>query len=105
MQDINLTQIKLKVNCTYKENEKVTRNFTSFHDEEMMKKPYLDTNLPKVGGHLSLVVNDCNDFKLRIDKHSEKVSIEKAVKTNIQKLCDKGIFDNFNNTDELLNDF
>ena len=39
---------------------------------------------------------------MRIDKQSEDVLIERAVETTIQILSDNGLFDNYENTDEVL---
>ena len=39
------------------------------------------------------------------DKHSEEFLIEKAVKMTFQKLYDKGLFDNYDNANDVLKDF
>ena len=52
-----------------------------------------------------MLEKDQNEFKLHSDKHSEEVLIEQVVKTTIQILSDKGLFVNYDNTDELLKDY
>ena len=42
---------------------------------------------------------------MRKDKQSEEVLIEKAVGATIQKLCEKGLFDIYNNADEKKKDY
>ena len=47
-----------------------------------------------------------NEFKLQYDKQAVlDVLIQRAVKTTIQILYDKGLFDNFQNADKVLEDF
>ena len=45
-------------------------------------------------------------FKEQYNKQTvEEVLIQRAVKTTIQKLYDKGLFDNYANADKVLEDF
>ena len=49
---------------------------------------------------------DYNKFKLQYNKQSvEGILIKGAVKTTIQILYDKGLFDNYANADKILEDF
>ena len=60
----------------------------------------------KINGHLSKSEKDFNEFKLQYNKQSvEEILIQRAVKTTIQILYDKGLFDNFQNAEEVLKDF
>ena len=61
----------------------------------------------KINGHLSLLEKDYNEFKLQYNKQSvEDILIQRAVKTTIQILHDKGLFDNnFENAGKVLEDF
>ena len=60
----------------------------------------------KINGHLSKLEKDYNEFKLQYNKQSvEEVLIQRAVKTTIQILYDKGLFDNYANADKILEDF
>ena len=105
VQDINLNWLKLKVNDTCKTDEKLTRIFGPSRDDNVLNKAYLDKNLFKIEGHLSLIEKDYNQFKLQSDKQSvEEVLIERAVKTTIQILYDDGLFDNVDNANEVLKD-
>ena len=49
---------------------------------------------------------DYNEFKLQYDKQAVlDVLIQRAVKTTIQILYDKGLFDNYAIADKVLEDF
>ena len=52
VQDINLNQLKLNVNDTYKKDEKITTNFETSVDADVIIKAYLDTKLSKREGHV-----------------------------------------------------
>ena len=59
-----------------------------------------------MNSHLSFVEKDSNEVKLQYNKQSvEEVSIQRAVKTTTQIVCDKVLFDNFQNADKALEDF
>ena len=58
VQDINLNQLKIKVNDTYEKNEKITTVFESSNAHDVINKAHLDTKLPKLEGHLSLKQTD-----------------------------------------------
>ena len=98
--------MKLEVHDTYKKDEKITANFEAVNDEDVVNKSYLDENLLKLNGHLSKLEKDSNEFKLQYNKQSvEEILIQRAVKTTIQILYDKGLFDNYANADKVLEDF
>ena len=60
----------------------------------------------KIDSHLSKLEKDYNEFKLQYNKQSvEEILIQRAVKTTIQILYDKGLFDKFQNADKVLEDF
>ena len=60
----------------------------------------------KKDGHLSKLEKDYNEFKLQYNKQNvEEVLTQRAVKTTIQILYDKGLFDNYTNADKVLEDF
>ena len=72
----------------------------------MINKGYLDSKLLKIDGHLSKLEKDYNEFKLQYNKQSvEGILFQRAEKTTIQILYDKGLFDNFQNADKVLEDF
>ena len=103
---LNFNQLKLEVHDTYKKDEKITRNFEAVDDKDVINKVYLDEKLKKIDGHISYIEKDYNEFKLQYNKQSvEEVFIQSAVKTTIQILYDKGLFDNFQNADKVLIDF
>ena len=55
---------------------------------------------------MSYIEKDYNEFKLQYNKQTvEDILIQKAVKTTIQLLYDKGLFENFQNADKVLEDF
>ena len=106
LQDANISQLKLEVHDTYKKDEKLTTNFEPVDDLDVINKAYLDGKLLKINSHLSKLEKDFNEFKLQYNKQSiEEILIQRAVKTTIQILYDRGLFDNFQNADKVLEDF
>ena len=106
LQDLNINQLKLEVHDTYKKDEKITTNFEAIDDKDVINKAYLDEKLLKINGHLSKLEKDYNEFKLQYNKQTvEDILIQRAVKTTIQVLYEKGLFDNFQNSEEVFKDF
>ena len=106
LQDLNISQLKLEVHDTYKKDEKLTTNFESVDDSDVINKAYLDEKLVKINGHISKLEKDFNEFILQYNKQDvEDILIQRAVKTTIQILYDRGLFDNFQNAEEVLKDF
>ena len=106
LQDLNINRLKLEVHDTYKKDEKITTNFKPTDDTDVINKVYLDEKLSKINGHISYIEKDYNEFKLEHNKQSvEDILIQRAVKTTIQILYDKGLFDNYADADQVLEDF
>ena len=106
VQDINPNQLKLKVNDTYEEDEKMTTSFEPSNDEDVMNKAYFDEKLSKIERHISYIEKDLNDFELKSNKQSvEQILNQRAVKTTLQIFYDKGVLDNYDNADKVLKDF
>ena len=106
LQDLNISQLKLEVHHTYKKDEKLTTNFEPVDDSDVINKAHVDSKLLKIDGHLSKLDKDYNEFILQYDKQNvEDILIQRAVKTTIQILYDKGLFDNYANADKVLEDF
>ena len=106
LQDLNINQLKLEVHDTYKKDENLTTNFEAVDNEDVINKGYLDSKLLKIDGHLSKLEKDFNEFKLEYNKQNvEDILIQRTVKTTIQILYDKGLFDKFQNADKVLEDF
>ena len=106
LQDLNINQLKLEVHDAYEKDEKLTTNFEPVDNSDVINKGYLDENLLKIDRHLSNLEKDYNEFKLQYNKQSvEEILIQRAVKTTIQILYDRGLFDNFQNAEEVLKDF
>ena len=106
LQDANISQIKLEVYDTYKKDEKITTNFEPIDNSDVINKGYLDEKLLKINSHLSKLEKDFNEFKLQYSKQNvEEIVVQKAVKTTIQILYDKGLFDNYANAEKVLEDF
>ena len=106
LQDLNINNLKLEVHDTYKKDEKLSTNFEAVDDKDVINKGFLDEKMLKINGHLSKLEKDYNEFKKQYDKQSvEEILIQRAVKTTIQILYDKGLFDNFQNADKVLEDF
>ena len=106
LQDSNINQLKLEVHDTYKKDEKITTNFEPIDNSDVVNKGYLDGEIKKANGHIAYIEKDYNEFKLQYNKQNvEDILIQRAVKTTIQILYDKGLFDNFQNADKILEDF
>ena len=106
LQDANISQLKLVVYDSYKKDEKITTTFEPADDKNVINKAYPDSKLLKIDGHLSNLEKDYNEFKLQYNKQNvEEILVQRAVKTAIQKLYDKGLFDTFQNADKVLEDF
>ena len=106
LQDLNINQLKLEVHDSYKKDEKLTTNFEAVNNEDVINKGYLDDKLLKINSHLSKLEKDFNEFKLQYNKQTvEDILIQRAVKTTIQILYDKGLFDNYANADKVFEDF
>ena len=106
LQDSNISQLKLEVHDTYKKDEKITTNFEPVDNEDIINKGYLDEKLLNINGHLSRLEKDYIEFNLQYSKQNvEDILIQRAVKTTIQILYDKGLFDNYANADKVLEDF
>ena len=102
LQDLNINQLKLEVHDTYKKDEKTTTNFEANDNLDVINKCYLDEKLKKIDGHIAYIEKDYNEFKKQYNKQSvEENLIQRAVKTTIQILYDKGLFDNFQNADKV----
>ena len=85
VQDINLIQVELKVNGSFQKDGK-TANFDTSHDEDDIKKIYMEKKLSKTDGHLSLKEKNHQEFKLKNKQSVEEILAEKAVKTTLQAL-------------------
>ena len=106
LQDSNINELKLEVHDTYKKDEKITTNFEPVKNSDVINKGYLDKKLIKIDGHLSKLEKDYSEFKKQYDKQAvEDILVQRAVKTTIQILYDKGLFDNYDNADKVLEDF
>ena len=59
-----------------------------------------------INGHLSKLEKDYNEFRSQYNKQNvEDILIQRAVKTTIQILYDKGLFGIYANADKVLEDF
>ena len=106
LQDLKINNLKLEVHDTYKKDEKITTNFEPVDNKDVINKGYLNSNLLKIDGDLSKLEKNFNEFKLQYNKQNvEDILIQRAVKTTIQILYDKGLFDGFQNADKVLEDF
>ena len=106
LQDSNINQLKLEVHDSYKKDEKITTTSEPVDDSDVINNAYLDKKLLKINSHLSKLEKDYNEFEKQYNKQSvEEILIQRAVKTTIQIFYDKGLFDNFQNVDKVLEDF
>ena len=49
---------------------KLTTNFDAFNDEDNINKAYLDENLSRIDGQISLLEKNYNELKIFSDKQS-----------------------------------
>ena len=106
LQDANINQLKLEVQDTYKKDEKLTTNFEPIDNSDVVNKGYLDEELKKTNGYIAYLEKDYNECKKQYNKQSvEEFLVQRAVKTTIQILYDKGLFDNYANAGKVLEDF
>ena len=106
LQDLNINQLKLELHDTCKKDEKITTIFEPVNDEDVINKSFLDEKILKINGHIFKLEKDYNEFKSQYNKQSvEDILVQRAVKTTIQILYDKGLFDNYANADKVLEDF
>ena len=106
LQDFNINQLKLAVHDTYKKDEKMSTNFKPTDDSDVINKSYVDEKLEKINEHISYIDKGYNEFELQYNKQNlEYILTHRAMKTMIQILYDKGLFDNFQKADKVLEDF
>ena len=106
LQDLNINKLKLEVLDTYKKDEKLTTNFEPVDNKDVINKAYLNEKLIKTDGHIPKLEKDFNEFKLEYNKQNvEDILVQRAVKTTMQILYDKDLFDNYANADKVLEDF
>ena len=106
LQGLNIIQLKLERHDTYKKDEKLKTNFEPTDDSDVINKAHLDEKLWKINGHSSKLEEDYNEFQIQYNKQAvEEVLIQRAVKTTIQILYDKELFDAFPNADKVLKNF
>ena len=106
LQDLIIKQLKLEVHDTYKKDEKITTTFEAVDDKDVINKAYLDEISKKKDGHISYIEKDYNEFKLQYNKQNvQGFLIQRAMKTTIQILYDKVLFDIYANADKVLEDF
>ena len=106
LQDSKINQLKLEMYDTYEKDDKITTNFEAVDDSDVINKAYLEDKLKKIDGRIKYIEKDYNEFKKQYNKQSvEDILIQRAVKTTIQILYDKGFFDNYTNADKVLEDF
>ena len=103
---MNIIQLKLKVHDTHKKDQKITTNFEPVNDGGVFYKTYLDSKSLKIDGHTTILGKEYIEFKQQYNKQSVgDISFQRAVKTTIQILYDKGLFDNYANADKILEKF
>ena len=61
VQDNDLYQFKLKLNDSYKKDEKLTTRFKTVIHEDVINKGSLDKKLSKIEGQISYMEKDYND--------------------------------------------
>ena len=105
LQDININQLKLQIHDIFKKDEEISTDFENINKEDVINKAHLDAKGIK-NGQESIIDKVYNEYKLRNKKQSvDETLFQRAVKTTIQRLYDKGLFDNFPNADKVIKHF
>ena len=100
-QDLDINQLKLEVHDIFKKDEKIRTNFKPTDDQNVINKTHLDEKSKKLNGQLSKLEKNYNEIVLQYNKQSlEIILLQKAVKTTIQILYDKGLFGNYANAEK-----
>ena len=106
LQDLKINQLKLEVDDTYKKDEKLTTDFEPTDNSDITNKGYPDEKLLKINGHFSFLEKDYNEYKLQYNKQPvEESLIQRAVKTTIPILYDKGFSEKYAYAAEVMKDF
>ena len=72
----------------------------------MINKAFLDEILSQIEGHFSNKENEYNEIKSLCNKESvEEILVRRVLKTTIQILFHKWLFDNYDNSDEVSKEF
>ena len=89
-----------------KKHEKKTTDFEAVDDKDVINKNYLAKKLKKIDGHIAYIEKDYTEFKLHYNEQKvENILIQRAVKITKQILYDKGLSDNYDNANKVLEDF
>ena len=103
---MNIKQLKLEGHDTSKKDKKETTILNPPHDEVVTNKAYRDEKLLNVGGQLSLLGKDYNEFDLQYNKQSVHENLfQRAVKTTIHIFYEKCSVDNYAKADRVVRDF
>ena len=102
MQEINPSQLKLEVHDTYKRDEQMTTTLEASNPQVAINRTYWDEKFLRTDSHMSLLEKDYNKVKLLSNKQSiEEVLFQGGVKTTIQILWGKKLFDIFSNAEKV----
>ena len=102
---MNINQLKHEIHDTYEKDEKITTSFEPSNGEDVINKAFLDENLLEINGYLSLLEKIYNEYTLNYNKQPVEILVQRVVKTTVQILYDKGLFDAFANADKVLKNF
>ena len=100
--DMKFDQLKLDVYHTYKKDENFTTNFEAVNDEDVINKGFSDTKISKIEGQISYIGKSYHEFELH---NKEDLQFERAVRTTKEILYDKGLFDIYDNADQIIKDY
>ena len=105
LQGLKIIQLNFEEHDTCKEDGKIWTNFKAVK-EDALNNGYPGSKVPKLEGQASYFEKTYNEYILQYNKESvEEFLIRRAVKTTIQILFDKGLFDNYTNADKSSEDF
>ena len=95
MQGLSLNQLKLKINDTYKTDEKRATKVEAVNDEDVINKFYPDGNSSITNVQITYIETGYNEFQL----HNSKQSVDYTI------FYDKRLYDKYENADEVLKNY
>ena len=82
--------MKPEVRESYKKDERITTNFEAVNNDDVINKAHLGKKVSKMEGQKTYIEKDYNEFNLH---NKVDLLIDRAVRTTIHFLYDKGLFD------------
>ena len=108
MQVKNPNHLKLKISDTFDKKEKEPTKIEAYNDDVVIIKAYWITNLTEENGYIMFKEKNFIEYKLcghNEAKQSGEILIERAVQTTIKLPFVRGLFNRYDNADEVIKDY